>query len=305
MTMHKSFRRAFTLVELLVVIAIIGILVALLLPAIQAARESARRSQCSNNLKQMGLAIQNYHDVKGHFPTGRNGTKQMSVSWAYFLLPQLEENAIYDAYDKTVRVDHANNVQTMRTPIDVYVCPTRRHAAADRNFDNDDQPPLVLAAASLGDYAANAGLEEDTGMEDEDFIDRARTILDLTKAGPIFSGSDFNARRVPDGLSNTLAVGEKHIRPVEADWDEEMVHFEQGDTAFLSGDCVHTILRGAEDGLADGPDDDDEDKFGGPHPGVTQFVYLDGHVEAISNDIDDEALMGLSTVGGEEIVAKD
>ena len=205
--------------------------------------------------------------------------------------------------NETVPVDHANNAQTMRTPIDVYVCPTRRHPVADRNFDNDDDPPLVVAAASAGDYAANAGLEEDTGMEGEDFIDRARTILDLTKAGPIFSGSDFNARRIPDGLSNTLAVGEKHIRPVEADWDEEMIHFEQGDTAFLGGDCITTVLRGSEDGLAD-PDDDDDEKFGGLHPGVTQFVYLDGHVQAIANDVDDAALMGLSTVGGEEIVAK-
>src|SRR5688572_17224372 len=190
MPQHKSVRRAFTLVELLVVIAIIGILIALLLPAIQAARESARRSQCSNNLKQMGLAIQLHHDTKGTFPTGRNGTKQMSLSWAYFLLPHMEENAIHDAYDEMERVDHPNNATTMRTPIDVYACPSRRHAAADRNFDNDDDPPQVVAAASLGDYAANAGLEEDSGMEGEDFLDRNRTIFDLTKVGPIFSGSD-------------------------------------------------------------------------------------------------------------------
>ncbi len=111
--------RGFTLVELLVVIAIIGVLVALLLPAIQAARESARRSECMNHLKQIGLAIQNHHDAKKQYPMGRNGRNSMSVSWAYFLLPQIEEPALYDAYDKTVPVYDNKNSKTMRTPIAV------------------------------------------------------------------------------------------------------------------------------------------------------------------------------------------
>ena len=157
MTTQSRRPHGFTLVELLVVIAIIGVLVALLLPAIQAAREAARRSECMNHLKQMGLAIQNHHDAKQHFPVGRNGRNQMSVSWAYFILPQIEEPAMYDAYDDIVRVDDEKNARTMRTPIAVYACPSRRSPAADRNFDNNEEPPAVLAAASLGDYAANAG----------------------------------------------------------------------------------------------------------------------------------------------------
>ena len=187
---------AFTLVELLVVIAIIGILVALLLPAIQAARESARRSECMNHLKQMGVAIQSHHDVKKHFPTGRNGRNQESVSWAYFILPQIEEQAMFDAFVDGVRVDDNQNARTMRTPVQIYACPSRRPPAADRNFDNNDQPPVVLAAASLGDYAANAGHEEDTSLEPEDWEDPlTRKVIDISKAGPIYTGSAINARK--------------------------------------------------------------------------------------------------------------
>jgi prepilin-type N-terminal cleavage/methylation domain-containing protein len=305
----KSYRRenprGFTLVELLVVIAIIGVLVALLLPAIQAAREAARRSECMNHLKQIGLAIQTHHDAKKHFPTGRNGRDQRSVSWAYYILPQIEEPALYDAFRNGMPVDDPQNALTMRTPIQIYACPSRRPPAADRNFDNNDEAPTaeMRGVATLGDYAANAGLEEDTGLEAEDWLDpQTRKIIDISLAGPIYTGSSINARRVIDGLSKTLAVGEKHIRPVQSDWPEEMVHFRQGDNAILGGDSIFTIFRCSEDGLATGPEDESEKKFGGVHPGVTLFVYLDGHTAGLSNDTDVDTLKALSTIGGEETI---
>ena len=312
---NTASRRAFTLVELLVVIAIIGILVALLLPAIQAAREAARRSQCMNNLKQIGIAIQMHHDSKGRFPAGRNGKDPFSVSWAYFLLPQIEETAVHAAYNETFRVDAPQNAQAMRTPIEVYACPSRRRAAADRNFDDDDRPPQVLAAASLGDYAANAGLEADMGDDDDHYLDGdARGRIDLAQAGPIFTESDFSERRIIDGLSQTLAVGERHVPPVPANVDPNMEHFEIGDTCFLAGDTLQTILCGTDHGLAAGPDDRPRDgdgtidypdeRFGSAHSGVVQFVYLDGHVDSLSTDTDVVTLKALSTVGGSEIVQK-
>src|SRR5688500_9427944 len=113
--MHRQLPRhprAFTLVELLVVIAIIGVLIALLLPAIQAAREAARRSQCQNNLKQIGLALQLHHDSKNRFPAASSGSPlhpsgadQYAVSWSFELLPFMEQRAIYEAHDPSSRVD--------------------------------------------------------------------------------------------------------------------------------------------------------------------------------------------------------
>jgi prepilin-type N-terminal cleavage/methylation domain-containing protein len=306
--------RGFTLVELLVVIAIIGILVALLLPAIQAAREAARRTECMNHLKQFGIAIQNYHDVKKHFPAGRNGRDQTAVAWPYYILPQIEEQALYDAFVEGIEVYDDQNAATMRTPVAVYACPSRRQPAANRNFDNNDAAPDedYRGVASLGDYAANAGHEDDTGMDGDTFI--APGSIDIAVAGPIYSGSEISGRRVIDGLSKTLAIGERHIPPAESTWDEALVQFHQGDTAFLAGDCLQTVLRGTEDGLAAGPHEritlrDDgspqnsDERFGGSHPSVTMFVFLDGHVDGISNSIEVETLKGLSTIGGEEVVA--
>lgn len=313
-------RPAFTLVELLVVIAIIGVLVALLLPAVQAARESARRSQCTTQLREIGLAVQNYHDRQGHFPTGRDGVDQFALSWAFHVLPHLEESAIHDALVPTERVDAEANAAAMRSPISVYACPSRRPPASDRDFDNNDAPPLVRDAATLGDYAANAGLEENIGMENNDF---ANGQIDLTLAGPMFSGSKIRAAQVTDGLSKTLAVGERHLPPIDPDWEEDRIHFIQGDTCFLAGDRIESILRGTEDGLADGPNDDDNEVFGGEHPGVTLFVFLDGHAEALSasssataigvnpNNVGDIRmeeewlwLAALSSVAGEEVITE-
>ncbi|TWT86142.1 Fimbrial protein precursor [Pseudobythopirellula maris] len=299
---HRTTDRAprrpqgFTLVELLVVIAIIGVLVALLLPAVQAARESARRAECTNNLKQMGLAVQTHHDTYGYFPEGRNALGPMGVAWSYRLLPYMELQNIYDAYDDNYRVDAEENAVAMRTPIGVYTCPSRRPASADRNFDNDDAEPLVEGVAVAGDYAANAGFEEDTNMEDSEFFEGK---LDHTQVGPIFSGSRIKGRQVTDGLSKTLAIGERHIPPLDAD-DGRLGHFKQGDTCFLAADNIMAILRGTEDGLAVTPWDDDNDMFGSLHPGVAQFVFLDGHTQTLSTNNSARAI-GLNPNGAEDI----
>ena len=298
--------RGFTLVEILVVIAIIGILVAFLLPAIQAAREASRRSQCQNNLKQIGLAIQNHENTRKVFPMGRNGIDQKAVSWAFFILPYMEETAIYNSWNSSARVDDPSNANAMRTPIETYACPSRRRAAADRNFDNNNQPPIVLGAGTLADYSANAGLKLTIGMTSDEGSGGVLGGYRRIDAGPIFTGSHIGTRQVEDGLSKTIAIGERHLPPVPAATDDLMKDYVIGDTASIPGDTPHTTFRCAEDGLAINSDDPDRTKFGSSHSsGVVQCVFLDGHVRALHPDIEAAVLKALSTIGGGETVPND
>src|SRR4029079_12473748 len=98
-----------------------------------------------------------------------------------------------------------------------------------------------------------------------------------------------------------LAIGERHIRPLPDNTLPNMDHFVLGDTAFLAGDCVQTVLAGADEGLAQGPDDKRDHIFGSEHPNIVQFIYLDGHVDSLSREIAKKALLALSTYAGGEL----
>src|SRR5437763_413206 len=124
----------FTLVELLVVIAIIGVLVALLLPAIQAARESARRMSCQNNLKQLGLALHSFHDSYGGFPPGRVNATATASSWPPFILPYIEQKNLFERYRFDLRWDDANTNDNgvIQTTIKTFMCPACPYRKWDR-----------------------------------------------------------------------------------------------------------------------------------------------------------------------------
>src|SRR5687768_9569753 len=119
---RRRVSTGFTLVELLVVIAIIGVLVALLLPAVQAAREAARRMQCGNNLKQLGLACHNFHDTFKALPPSRSDD---GLTWCGYLLPYIEQRAYYEAFDFTLPWPK-QTVPALKTPLKPFICPTRR-----------------------------------------------------------------------------------------------------------------------------------------------------------------------------------
>src|SRR6476660_7675777 len=158
-------QRAFTLVELLVVIAIIGILIALLLPAIQAAREAARRSQCFNNLKQIGLGVQNYASARKFLPPMRISDPQQT--WLVLILPYMEEQAVADQWDGTLGCFYKQTVQFRTSIINSYICPSQAHpspilaVAPDTKHGHPKNDPLEPGIAgyrgSLSDYRANAG----------------------------------------------------------------------------------------------------------------------------------------------------
>ena len=285
-------KRGFTLVELLVVIAIIGVLVGLLLPAVQSAREAGRRMQCSNNLKQIGLAVMMSHDIRNKFPCGRESRDPFDVSWAFRLLPYMEEQAIHDARnpDTTVPCWDQSNALAFRSPVATYYCSSRRAPIADRNFDNNNQAPVVLGAAAGGDYAANPGTYFNYAVT-------PNAPFDPKRGGPIHTFSSVSAAQVTDGLSKTFVVGEKHIPPEDNSYAGPMQHYIQGDTAFFPSDTPHTLFRDTYRGLAQTYRDMNNRKFGSMHPQVTQFVFLDGHVEAIANDTGLDILRWYCAVG--------
>ena len=283
--------RGFTLVELLVVIAIIGTLLGLLLPGVQAAREAGRRMQCSNNLKQIGLAIGSVHDARKIFPNGRNTRDNNDVSWAFRLLPYMEQKEIFDAWKPALPAPDPANSQAMRTPVSTYFCPSRRAPVNDRHFDNNNviPPANYQGVAAGGDYAANAGTYFN-------YAPASNGTVDPTRQGPIHTMSNVKAAQVTDGLSKTFAVGDRHIPP-SIPGAGAMDHYNKGDTAFFAADTPHTLFRDTYRGLADSPSDTNNRKFGSMHPGVTQFAFLDGHVEAIDNASSTNVLRMYSAIG--------
>lgn len=177
-------RRGFTLIELLVVIAIIAILIAMLLPAVQNAREAARRSQCRNNLKQIGLALQNYESSYRLFPPGVLGnsstssTSNLLHTWQTLQMPYLEQAALGANYNRNQPFDHASNAAVVLRTLPVYLCPSQP----------DNQP--VSGLWGQNHYAANAGTQP--GLND----------------GLMFPLSSTTLRDVRDGSSQTIAVSE-------------------------------------------------------------------------------------------------
>jgi len=286
--------RAFTLIELLVVIAIIGVLVGLLLPAVQQAREASRRLSCTNHLKQLGLAASLNVDAHQHFPTGRKTRDPFDVSWAFRLLPFVEEISIFNARneDTTVPCWDLSNATAFRTPIVTFYCPSRRTPAADRNFDNNNGPPVAsgIGVAAGGDYAACGGTYFN-------YYTPLGGSPDPKRAGVIHTFSEVRPAQITDGLSTTMIIGDRHIPPVDPASAVGLEHYNQGDTAFFPSDTPHTLFRDTLRGLAANPNDTNNRKFGSLHIGITQFVMADGSVQAIDNNTSIDVLLKYAAIG--------
>jgi len=283
----------FTLVELLTVITIIGILISLLLPAVQAARESARRLQCSNNLKQIGLGCLAHEQALGYFPSGGAfvladpdlgpGPAQTG-GWVFNILPYMEQTSLYLlGAGKTSDEKKPYFVQREQTPLAWMNCPTRRapglyplrpYGPGGASESNS----LNLTRAAKGDYAANAGdFWNPEGMSEQPASDAT---------GVFFWKSQVTAASITDGLSNTYLVGEKSMDPL---------HYTDGlnggdDDSQYAGSNVD-VLRSTNPGwplYADTPAYNNPFIYGSAHVGGFNMVFCDGSVRSVSYTIDSD-----------------
>ncbi|MBC7815522.1 MAG: DUF1559 domain-containing protein [Planctomycetaceae bacterium] len=291
---HVHARSGFTLIELLVVIAIIAVLISLLLPAVQQAREAGRRSQCRNNLKQMGLAIQNFHEVKGTLPSSRLGPQH--ASWFVQILPYIDQVALYKQWSLNDTY-YLQKPAARTTSVPMFYCPSRRTHMLSSQFEisTTSLPDTQPYPGALGDFAANGG-QHVNAIVDNPLCNGA-----LCEAQSQLSGSTIlntqsrtGLRDLKDGTSHVFLVGEKHVP--ESKYGQSGG---QGDGAIYNGDFPRSYNRLAgRDNVgqprfklaANGEDLSGpwHCRFGSHHAGMVQFVFADGHVAAVnvSTDID-------------------
>lgn len=295
--MSRMSRKAFTLVELLVVIAIIGILVALLLPAIQAAREAARRSECGNNLKQLGLALQNYHDTYKALPCG--GWQDTQVSWLVSILPFIEQQSLFDQFIFTTGA----YTQAGKNPLAVnriggYLCPSavikmsQETATLWTTHYYGNTGPKGINPATGTAYQGNvAGLPGGTcsnvhgGLSNQGVIrtNQVRVFADIL-----------------DGTSNTFMVGERSWSQRNApagyeryrDWVRGSIGL--ADCWSCGAKNVALPINNQTVTLFN------DIAFGSEHPGGAQFVKVDGSTNFISQTIDFGLYLSLASRDGGE-----
>lgn len=284
-------QKAFTLVELLVVIAIIGILVALLLPAVQAAREAARRMSCNNNMKQIALALHNYHDTYQALPMGWIGLAspngpvlsegEPGWGWAAHVLPFIEQNTVTDIVRDTLPIMDPLNQLARDTHLPIYRCPS--DANSRQFFDLEDGGGAVLATVPTANYVGMFGTRE---LEDCEGLPPG---VQCRGDGPFFHNSSTRFRDFIDGTSNTLLIGERYSKFGESTW---LGAVPGADESFARILAIADHAPNAPSGHLDDP--------GSYHPAGTNFAFADGSVHIIVATIDLNVYYALATMQGGE-----
>jgi prepilin-type N-terminal cleavage/methylation domain-containing protein/prepilin-type processing-associated H-X9-DG protein len=283
-------RPAFTLVELLVVIAVVGILVALLLPAVQAARESARRAQCVNNLKQIGVACHNYHDAFRHLPPGYcaagpyvDGATDTTPGWGWpaFILPQVEQRAVFEAINFSLPIEHPSNARAVQATIPLYICPSDMPPQPQSPYAVPDANGNTVGLAAAMSYTACVGSD-------------ASDVFAATGDGIFYRNSGTSFAEILDGTSVTILIGEKAWAKQYTIWAGAMNRgtlvrgklnacqplvpgMSYPASALIQS---HAHLNNAE---LDGDGSAGMDDFSSLHPAGSNFLLADGSVHFIQS----------------------
>jgi prepilin-type N-terminal cleavage/methylation domain-containing protein len=301
---RRSARGGFTLIELLVVVAIIAVLIGLLLPAVQKVREAAARTQCLNNLHQMGVAMHNYHLVYHMFPSGYlcqvdpNNPYYTSPGWGWaaLILPFIEQDSLFHQINFDVSIADPMHASVRTTILKLYVCPSDYFTGVYTMLDDNGNP---LTEAATNSYAASFGNGEigsNPGGGN----------------GAFYRNSQISTAHVTDGLSNTIFVCERAALFTQAPWagainggterptpggPSQRAAFEEAPV----GPLAHFPTRGLS--FADVYDDPDD--FFTPHFAVGQLLLGDGSARAVSRDISYTILEAMATIAGDEVVNPD
>jgi|SRR5579863_948612 len=295
-------RRGFTLIELLVVIAVIAVLVALMLPAVQQAREAARRAQCRNNLKQIGVALHNYHSSHNTFPPGYvAGAVYPATScgwgWCAQLLPHLDQTPLYNSINFQLPIENSANVPLLSKTLPGMLCPSDQTDSGQFAI-TDSNGGVIIQAAAASSYAATVG--DDSCEADA-----------LTGNGVFYRNSRTRVSDILDGTSTTVLVGERAFAYVNATWlgaPNNAIVMAGSLNPWQSATATSPIFVQAHNNWINIMTDSDGglDDFSSLHTGGAQLLFADGSVRFIPSITSDgplhKAFWGMGTRAGNEVI---
>ncbi|MDE2505933.1 MAG: DUF1559 domain-containing protein [Planctomycetota bacterium] len=301
-TRRRRLQSAFTLIELLVVIAIIGVLVALIMPAVQQAREAANRTKCQNNLKQLGLAAQQYHDAFNSFPSGwfcdgvndPNCVPQAAANYMWNgltgLFLKIEQNNLWNEINFQLSPAFPDNMTSIRRSVDAYVCPSNRRAAAVANNATTNGSASASASALIGpsDYRGNMAAGMVFGCTDPTNINCL-----VFNNGITFQNSTVNMADITDGSSNTMFMGETLV----GSWSNAV-------DCCVRTNIDRTVNKPIQVNV-NGTITNYYTYWMSKHPGLVNFTRCDGSVSSVTNQINKLVLIKLMTRNGGEAISAD